>query len=1293
MMKDLSSKGSEGLGKGAEDSQKSEVERPDDMSLEDSNSLIHELRVHRIELEMQNEELRRAQDDLEISRLRYVALYDLAPVGYLTLNEQGQIIDLNLTAATQIGIERGSLIDRHFQYFVFQPDKKAFLDHLFAVFHKRERQITEVRLSPENGEQFYARLESIYMEGENCAGLCRTSMSDITLCNKAEQKAIQLASIVESSGDAIIGKNPDGIITSWNKGAEKVYGYTEREVIGKPISILIPPGHEDEVPRILGKIKSGEHIEHYETVRRRKDGQYIFMSLAVSPVRNADGRIVGASTIGHDITERKRLEKTLREGEQKYRTLFESMTQGVFYQQADGIITDINAAALEIFGLTSGDVLDRTSFKPSWEVIHEDGSPISPENHPSMVALKTGKPVRDAIAGIFNPQKKVHAWVVINAIPQFLPGEKSPHQVFVTLHDISYRKKAEEDREAAVEFLRLVNLSRSQEEMVRGALTFFQQQSGCEAVGIRLREGDDYPYYETRGFPREFVLAEKSLCRLDGKGQPIRDSAGNPVLECMCGNIICGRFDPSKSFFTPNGSFWSNNTTQLLASTSEVDRQARTRNRCNGEGYESVALIALRAGKETFGLLQFNDSRQGRFAAETIAQWERLAGYLAVALSKFRAEGALREGEEFKTAILDSMPSHIAVLDKNGVILSVNESWVRFSIENSNIEGFPPDRTGLGVNYLHVCLEGTGESSEGAMAAHDGILAVLEGTLPSFSFEYPCHSPGIKRWFTMTVTPLGTEQRGVVISHMNITERKRAEEALQEGEARLDLAIRSAHMGVWSWDIIEDKRHFDHQVCHLLGIDPATFTGKSEEFFRAVHPDDHEAIRTALYRVLTEDVLYDTEYRAVWSDGSVHNITARGRVLRDEAGRPKEITGIVWDVTERKRLEEERERVEAQLRQAQKMESLGTLAGGIAHDFNNILAIIMGYTQMLLMTKDEGSDEQEQLDEVFKATIRAKNLVQQILSFSRPSEEQKQSLQVSLIVKEALKMLRATLPSTIDVITNVTSNTVALADPTQMHQVLMNLCTNAAHAMRENGGTLEVSLTDAILKPEDIPSLPDLRPGPYVKLTVQDSGCGMSPAILDRIFDPFFTTKEKGVGTGLGLSVVHGIVKSHGGTIEVSSAPGAGTTFHVFLPSMKKARVTDATESSPLPRGRERVLVVDDEPALAQATKKMLARVGYQVDFRTNGIEALEAFRNQPEQKRYDLVITDMTMPHVTGIDLAKALFKLDPNLAIILCTGFSENIDAEKANRIGIQGFLMKPVILKELAGMVRKVLDEKMK
>jgi PAS domain S-box-containing protein len=303
------SKAPEDLRTRAEESLKSKPDRRGDTHLEEASSLIHELRVHQIELEMQNEELRRVQNDLEISRSRYADLYDFAPVGYLTLNKHGQILGLNLTAARQLGIERGRLANRNFQYFVFQPDKKEFLSHLNAIFDKRERQIAEVRLSLKGGEQFYARIESIYMEGEDGAGLCRTNISDITLRRWAEQASRQLAAIVEGSDDAIISLTLAGIITSWNEAAEILYGYTAAEAIGQPISINVPPEHLHEIPDLLARIDRGERIVHHETIRRKKNGNDINVSLSISPIRDNSGSIIGASTIARDITERERMRK------------------------------------------------------------------------------------------------------------------------------------------------------------------------------------------------------------------------------------------------------------------------------------------------------------------------------------------------------------------------------------------------------------------------------------------------------------------------------------------------------------------------------------------------------------------------------------------------------------------------------------------------------------------------------------------------------------------------------------------------------------------------------------------------------------------------------------------------------------------------------------------------------------------------------------------------------------------------------------------------------------------------
>jgi PAS domain S-box-containing protein len=520
--------------------------------------------------------------------------------------------------------------------------------------------------------------------------------------------------------------------------------------------------------------------------------------------------------------------------------------------------------------------------------------------------------------------------------------------------------------------------------------------------------------------------------------------------------------------------------------------------------------------------------------------------------------------------------------------------------------------------------------------------------------------------------------------HQELTEK-----ALRESEGRLNLALAASRMGVWEWDI-RTSAFFWSPECHkIYGVED--FGGSFEFFMSLLPPEDASIFTTMVDDALADRGVHTAEYRIRRPNGETVWISDLGQVYFEEDGKPLRMVGIVQDITARKKTEEEQARAEAQLRQAQKMESLGTLAGGIAHDFNNILGVIVGYTEIALWESPEGSGLRTSLQEVLRAANRATDLVKQILAFSRQREQEKKPVQLGLIVKEALRMLRASLPSTIEILSDVDTKTVALVDPTQIHQVLMNLCTNAAHAMQENGGVLSARLTDGYLGPESIPPHSGLQPGPHVRLTVQDTGHGIPAAVLDRIFDPFFTTKEPGVGTGLGLAVVHGIVKSHGGAIEVKSSIGEGTTFHVLLPAVESTTTPVSVSFAPLPRGAERLLVVDDEPALAMATKEMLERLGYEVEYQTSSVGALETFRLRLEGKPFDLVITDMTMPHLTGLDLTRELLRKQPDLPIILCTGFSEKINDEKARSLGIKGLLMKPFILRELAELTRKVLSEK--
>jgi PAS domain S-box-containing protein len=413
-------------------------------------------------------------------------------------------------------------------------------------------------------------------------------------------------------------------------------------------------------------------------------------------------------------------------------------------------------------------------------------------------------------------------------------------------------------------------------------------------------------------------------------------------------------------------------------------------------------------------------------------------------------------------------------------------------------------------------------------------------------------------------------------------------------------------------------------------------------------------------------------------------------VFRNPDGSLGGIISAVEDLTERKWAEQERTRIDGQLRQAQKMEALGNLAGGIAHDFNNILSIILGNTEIALWRMEKGSAEAHSMQLVLHGAKRAANLVQQILTFSHRHEPEKKPVKVAHVVQEVLKMIRASLPSTIEIKQDIASKAVVLADETQLHQVILNLCSNATQAMQDQGGILEVSLVDIVLDGQTTQIDTDLAHGTYVQLTVRDRGSGIDPQIIDRIFDPFFTTKKQGAGTGLGLAVAHGIVKSHGGMIDVVSDPGEGATFRVLLPTIDSFSQLDARIKALLPRGRERILIVDDEPEVAIVVQKMLEFLGYKVRSQTSSIEAFNIFRLHLPEDPFDLVLTDLTMPRLTGLDLARKLHNLQPNLPIVLCTGFNEKMTAEEANRLGIQKLLLKPFSIQALAVTIRQVLDE---
>ena len=510
-----------------------------------------------------------------------------------------------------------------------------------------------------------------------------------------------------------------------------------------------------------------------------------------------------------------------------------------------------------------------------------------------------------------------------------------------------------------------------------------------------------------------------------------------------------------------------------------------------------------------------------------------------------------------------------------------------------------------------------------------------------------------------------------------IAERTRAEAALRDSEEKYRHLVENINDVIYAVDAQGVITYLSPAIESQSGYRPAELIGRV--FFDFIYQEDRQRILRQFEKVLAGH-LEPSEYRIVIKSGEIRWIRSSSRPIY-QGDQVVGLHGSYIDITEKRCLEE-------QLRQAHKIEAIGTLAGGIAHDFNNILGIILGNTELALLRALEENPARQNLEQIRQACVRAQAVVSQILSFSRKTVQELHPLHIGPIVKESLTLVRALIPATIEMRHHIAATSdVARADPAQINQVIINLITNAAQAMADARGVIEVRLEDMALN-EAAAQLHGLTPGHYVRLTVRDTGPGIAPTIIGRIFDPYFTTKEFGNGTGMGLAVVHGIVKNHGGAISVQSGLGAGASFHVYFPVLEVDAAGESPEAVLLPLGHERILFIDDEPALGTMGQRLLQHLGYEVITETSSLEALALFTRHPD--RFDLVITDMTMPQMTGKRLAQEMLHMRPDIPIILCTGFSEHINEAEARALGL-AFLMKPFALRDLAQMVRTLLNDR--
>ncbi len=1404
----------------------------------EESSMLHELQVHQVQIEMQNEEISRAQAELDAIRTRYFDLYERAPVGYCTLNEEGVILETNLTAATLLCVERDALVQKPITRFILPDYQESYFFHHKQIFETGEPQTCELRMERNDGTVFWAQVEATAAQYTDGAPVCRAVLSEITE-RKLQEGAIEL---------------------------------TER--------LILLVNTQDDFRACL---------------------------------------------------------------------------------------SDLTAS--------------------------------------------------------------LQAW------------------------------------------------------------------SGCEAVGIRLRDGDDFPYYETRGFPSAFLKAENHLCAYDADGKIARNGTGNPVLDCMCGNILCGWFDPGKSFFTAYGSFWTNCTTDLLTSTSEADRQARTRNRCNGEGYESVALIPLRHNSQVFGLLQFNDRRPNRFTPGLMLHFERVAESLAIVLSRRQAEEALWMSEErldlaqsvartgvwdwnvttghiewskhlfnlfgldplktpasfeawrsilhsedretaslrIEQALKEQTPleSDYRVVLPDGQIRWINsvgqgryddqgrpirmigictditdrkriegvqvflaqtssgtvsepffETLARYLAQNlgmdyvciDRLEGdgltartvavwcdghfednvtyalkdtpcgdvvgqticcfpasvcqfFPRDRalqelraesyigvtlwshTGqpigliavigrhplanrrLGEDILKlVAVRAAGElerleaeealqksekrfrsyfelplvgisitsPEKGWLEVNDRLCEILgysreelmrmtwsqlthpedlptdlesfnrvqSGQIDGYSMEKRfirkdgrtihadlsvrglrkadgeidyfvaliqditdrkraeealreseeryqriteaitdyiytvrvsdghavetthgpgCHAvtgyqaeefaadsflwlgmvamedrptveeqarrilanenptpiehrilhkDGTVRWVRNTFVP-HRDESGALVSYdgliVDITERKRTEEALRESEEHLRDAQRLALLGSWEQDVETWHLTWSDQVFRIFELDPEEVEVSVESFVERVHPLDRKSVRAAFDDSVASGQPYDIEHRLLMPDGRVKYVHEHSEVVYDDQGRALQARGTVQDVTDRKRSEEEKARLENQLQQAQKMESVGRLAGGVAHDFNNMLGVILGRVEMAMDQVNPTQSLFTDLEEIHKAASRSADLTRQLLAFARKQAIVPKVLDLNNAIESMLKMLHRLIGEDIDLVWLPGQNLWPVKmDPSQIDQILANLCVNARDAIA-GVGKVSIETGNSAFDEDFCSDHADFECGEYAWFTVSDTGQGMDREVLAHIFEPFFTTKATGEGTGLGLATVYGAVKQNSGFVNVYSEPGQGTTFKIYLPRYVGKVEQPQTEARPEPlmaRGQETILLVEDEAATLRMFTKLLVYHGYTVLSAGTPGEAIRLAREHAG--KIQLLMTDIIMPEMNGLELSNELKSFYPTLKCLYMSGYTANIiDKYGVLKEGVH-FIHKPFSIKDILAKVREVLEE---
>ena len=1135
------------------------------------------------------------------------------------------------------------------------------------------------------------------------------------------------ADVLDSSRVGIFVLDSDFKIVTTNNALELYFGLQRVNVVGKDKRQLIEKriknifeDHESFSEKVLATYDNNTYIENFEChVLAEGEREERWLEHWSQPIISG---IYAGGRIEHytDINLRKRAEEALRESEEKYRGLVEGLNEAVYRMSLlDGKYEYVSPSVKDVFGYSAEEFINISLLIS--KIIHPDFLDYFQEKWTELIG---GEVAPNYEYKIIDPEGN-ERWI-FQSNKGIFDKRRNIIAIEGICRNISFKKQAEETlRKSEEKYRSLVETINDWIWEVDKSVVYtysspkVKDMLGYEAVDVIGKRPFDFMTQDegksVAGLFRDIMESHEPFSQVENTNihkdghHVILEASGMPVFDSM-GNFIGYRgidrdiTDRKRAENTQREERDKAQTYLDIAGVMFVAINIKgevtliNKKGCEILGYEEEEIN----GKNWFdnflpkrlidevkpmselllaGEIEVAEYYENpiltKHGEERLIAWHNtilrdekgeIIGHLSSGediTERKKAEEALRESEERWQFALEG--SRDGVWDWNTVtnkvyfsrcwkeMLGYNEDEISNHIDEWNKLVHPDDK--------EQCYADLNRHFNGETPFYENEHRVL---CKDSSYKWILDRGKVISW-TEDKKPLR-----VIGTHTDITDRKRAEEALRESEEKYRSMMEAMKDPVYICSPDYRVEYMNPAMIKRTGHDA---TG--ELCFKALH-DLHDKCPWCVHDKVQASEHVESDIVSPKDNRSYH--VSHSPIVHGDGSISKMTVFI--DTTDFIKLE-------IQLRQAQKMEAIGSLAGGIAHDFNNVLYAIIGYTELSMDAVPEGSKARRNLQEVLKAADRAKDMAQQILTFSRKTEKEKKPISVLSVLKEAVNLIRTSLPSTIEIRQDIDADCgPVIADPTQIHEIIMNLGTNAYHAMREKGGILGITLRQEEIGSDDSKYDLDLHPGSYLKLIVEDTGHGIDSNIMEKIFDPYFTTKGVGEGTGMGLSVVHGIVKDHGGDIRVYSEHGKGTAFHVYLPVIETGTVErEIISAEPVSTGTERILFIDDEEQIVQMVQQILESLGYHVTPRTSSVEALEAFRARPDE--FDLVITDMTMPNMTGAELAPKLLEIRSDIPIILCTGFSELMDKNKANAIGIREYVMKPIIRDKLAITIRKVLD----